>query len=352
MKLKDFEGNFYILMKHHGVPGAAVETTDSDVKSAIRAVKKLMAKDRVSTAALKKSHAELAAELTKMLPEIARHGTAVSSKGEFYDQETFDNDLVLCAVYDHIANGKTIAITDNIGPGANDTVHEWRDGGFVNEGVKLDQDIIDLVKIYSDEGKTPAEIAKALNLKKQKVENILHRYYPERKNKRLPLAYVLNNNDRQEIVSKFKNGDDLRQLGRSYGVDGNTAQAIVKNILGQEEYNNEIKRRQSSSGKIMANKITSEMMDTIRKLYVQGKTQQYISDYLNNVIAAPTVIKAMKRQPDYEELRAKRDEITRKIKHGPVATTGFTRPGEIGVGGIKGPNSRHRSGVDWPKYGE
>jgi hypothetical protein len=124
MKLKDFEGNFYILMKHHGVPGAAVETTDSDVKSAIRAVKKLMARDRVSTAALKKSHAELAAELTKMLPEIARHGTAVSSKGEFYDQETFDNDLVLCAVYDHIANGKTIAITDNIGPGANDTVHE------------------------------------------------------------------------------------------------------------------------------------------------------------------------------------------------------------------------------------
>lgn len=124
MKLKDFEGNFYILMKHHGVPGAAVETTDSDVKSAIRAVKKLMARDRVSTAALKKSHAELAADLAKMLPEIARRGNAVSSKGEFYDQETFDNDLVLCAVYDHIANGKTIAITDNIGPGANDTVHE------------------------------------------------------------------------------------------------------------------------------------------------------------------------------------------------------------------------------------
>jgi hypothetical protein len=224
---------------------------------------------------------------------------------------------------------------------------------FITETQKpLDQDIIDLVKIYSDEGKKPAEIVKALNLTPKQVEGILYKYYPERKNKVLKLARALNNDDRQEIVSKFKNGEDLMSLSRSYGIDDNTVVAIVKNILGQEEYNTEIKRRRSTIGKNVPNKVTPEITDTIRKLYVQGKTLRYISDYLNNVINDTAVHQVMKRQPDYAEIRAKRDEITRKVKHSPVAATGFTRPGEIDVGGIKGPNSRHRSGVSWPKYGE
>jgi hypothetical protein len=224
---------------------------------------------------------------------------------------------------------------------------------FITEaGKRLDQDIIDLVKIYSDEGKKSAEIAKDLNLSVHSVAGILQRHYLERKNKRLMLARALNNDDKQEMVSKFKNGDDLRQVGRSYGIDGNAVIDIVKNILGQEEYNNEIKRRQSTIGKRVSHKITPEMMGIMRNLYVQGKKLQDISDYFNNIIGATAVIHAMERQPDYAELRAKRDENTRKVKHSPVATTGFTRPGEIGVGRIKGPGSGHRSGVNWPKYGE
>lgn len=83
-----------------------------------------MKKDKVSVQMLRDVQANLASELTKMLPEIIRHGNAVSSSGDFYDKQTFDNDLILCAVYDHIANGKEIAITNNIGPGSGDKVHE------------------------------------------------------------------------------------------------------------------------------------------------------------------------------------------------------------------------------------
>lgn len=223
---------------------------------------------------------------------------------------------------------------------------------FITETKRTDQDIIDLVKIYFDEGKKPAEIANALNLTPRQVRKILDKYYSDRKNKILKLAQALNNDDKQEIVLKFKNGEDLISLSRSYGISPKAVMTVVKNILGQEEYNYELKRRQSTSGKYIKNKITPEMADIIRKLYVQGKTLQDISNYFNNVINYQAVSQAMKRQPDYEELRAKRDEITRKVKHSPVATTGFTRPGEIGVGRIKGPSSRHTSGVNWPKYGE
>ncbi len=125
MKINDVvKKPFYILMTNHGVKGAAVEVNDADIQRGIREVRQLMRRDKISTAKLKKIHAELAAALTKMLPDIMRHGNAVSPTGEFYDQQKFDDDLVACAIYDFLANGKQIGITDNIGPGPGDKVHE------------------------------------------------------------------------------------------------------------------------------------------------------------------------------------------------------------------------------------
>ena len=224
---------------------------------------------------------------------------------------------------------------------------------FITEGgYPIDQDTIDLIKIYTDEGKTPKEIAKALNLQISKVHNILARYYPERKNKILNLVLALTDNDKQEIVSKFKNGEDLHKLSRSYGISRPAAASIIKNILGQEEYNYEIIQRQLTRGKQLPNKITPEMMDTIRKLYVTGMTLNDISVAVDNIVTGQAIDYAIRRDKDFEQLHAARLERKRKINTGGVATTGFTRPGEIDVGRIKGPNSRHRSGVDWPKYGE
>jgi hypothetical protein len=125
MRIEDLEGKpLYIMMSNHGVNGVAVQTTHADIQNAIRDVKRLMKRDKVTQNQLKQIHANLAEQLKKMAMDIARHGNAISSTGEFYDKQTYDNDLVACAIYDHIANGKPIAITDNIGPGPGSKIHE------------------------------------------------------------------------------------------------------------------------------------------------------------------------------------------------------------------------------------
>ena len=95
----------------------------------------------------------------------------------------------------------------------------------------------------------------------------------------------------------------------------------------------------------------NKILNKIKELYVAGNTLRDISAHFDNLINHHSVHAAMKRQPDYAELRAKRDERTRKVKHEPVATTKIHRPGVIDPQGVHGPNSRQRSGVDWPKYG-
>ena len=206
---------------------------------------------------------------------------------------------------------------------------------------RLDQDTIDLVKISSDEGKTPAEIAKDLNLSDNSVASILARYYPERVNKAVYMAHALTDDDKKEIVLRFKNGDTTKNLAKAYAVSGPTIIELLQSVLGKDVYNNEIKRRKSLSGTSIPNKITPKMLTTIRDLYTQGKTLQDISDYFDNIIGGPTVHVAMKRQPDYAELRAKRDERKRKINTGSVATTKIHRPGTIDNQHSKGPNSKH-----------
>lgn len=124
MKVKDLIGKpFYIMMGPHGVKGAAVETDHNQVQEAIREVRKGMRQSGTSQDVVREIHRHLANELTNMLPQIMRHGSAMDSSGEFYDREKFDNDLIFCAVYDHLANGKQIAITDSIGPRQGDKVH-------------------------------------------------------------------------------------------------------------------------------------------------------------------------------------------------------------------------------------
>lgn len=110
-------------MAAHGVKGAVVEVNDADIRSSIREVRKNMLRDGVTIEMLRSIQADLASQLSKMLVDIARHGSAMSSTGEFYDRQKFDDDLVACAIYDHVANGTPIAITDNIGPKSGDMVN-------------------------------------------------------------------------------------------------------------------------------------------------------------------------------------------------------------------------------------
>lgn len=223
---------------------------------------------------------------------------------------------------------------------------------FVSEGsgYKLDQDIIDLVKISWDEGKKPKAIAADLGLSSTQVGNILKKYYPSRPGRMLALASGLTDQDKNSIVSRFLNNDTIQNMSKEYSVSTDTVTGILKNKLG-DRYYTEINKRKNTPGNQLSNKITPEMLSKMGELYAAGKQIVDIAHYFDNVVTAQSIPVAIRRLPDYEELRAKREENTRKVKHSPVVTTRKTPAGIDGNQRSKGPQSRHTSGVNWPKYG-
>jgi hypothetical protein len=210
---------------------------------------------------------------------------------------------------------------------------------------RLDQDTIDLVKISSDEGKNPAEIATDLNIPVTRVWSILNRFYPERSNKTLYLALALTDDDKKDMVSKFQSGATVHSLADLYSIGPSSVIRLLQDAIGQEAFNNELERRKSSPGFKHPNKITPEILATIRRLYVQGKTFDNIADQIDNIVSSSRICVIMGKQPDYAELRAKRDEKTRKVKHSPVVTTKKTPAGIDGNQHSKGPGSKHTYGM-------
>jgi hypothetical protein len=99
------KNTIFIACDAHGVAGAGVEITQLKLQRDIKAVKKQWTKEQA-----KKLHTILANTLSAMLPEIMAHGCATDAYGEFYTKETFDQDLVCLAIYDHIGNGKQISL--------------------------------------------------------------------------------------------------------------------------------------------------------------------------------------------------------------------------------------------------
>jgi hypothetical protein len=214
-----------------------------------------------------------------------------------------------------------------------------------------DQDTIDLVKMSWDKGNTPAQIAKDLGLPNKAVTNILFRHYPSRIRLQYNIASALTTDDHNDITSRFLNDESMTEISNDYSISPKSIQKVLKNKLGIDKYNTEMAKRKTEPGNVIHNKITPAMLVKIRELYAAGKTLAYISDHFDNVIGISAIHTAMGRQPDYAELRAKRDERTRKVKHSPVATTNKTPAGIVDNQRLRGPGSRQRSGVDWPKYG-
>lgn len=95
----------YIACGAHGVQGASVEYSHLKLQRDIKAAKKLYTKQEAQ-----QLHKILSMTLSAMLPNIMSTGQAVDSYGEHYTRETFDQDLVCLAVYDHIGNNKQIAL--------------------------------------------------------------------------------------------------------------------------------------------------------------------------------------------------------------------------------------------------
>ena len=72
------------------------------------AIKEEIRRGSISKDMIKQMHLNLVKELKAMLPAIMKGESPTDSHGEVYTKQTFDDDLIHLAVYDHLANGKRI----------------------------------------------------------------------------------------------------------------------------------------------------------------------------------------------------------------------------------------------------
>jgi hypothetical protein len=266
----------------------------------------------------------------------------VTEASNKYDQQTID--LIKTRRDNRVSVPK---IANELGLSVNQVQHIL--GRYYTDREKqrrpIDTDTIDLVKRLWDQGKKSKAIATELGLTISSVRGILTRFYKSRPGLIISMVGALTDEDRAGIVSEFLNSHTTTKIADAYGVSLSTILDVLQNELGVERYNAEMAKRKAAPGVQIRYKITPEMLVKMRELYAAGKTLAYISDHFANVITTTAIGPAMKRQPDYAEIRAKRDENTRKVKHSPVATTKITRAGEVDNLRSKGPGNKNTWGM-------
>jgi len=218
--------------------------------------------------------------------------------------------------------------------------------------VKLTPDRLKDIKDAYDLGFSLKEIGTLVNTSPGQIGNIIAKFYPERTPRIVHVAKAATPEDKKLAIDSWNAGNGIKNIANSLGVDSAAILNWLTDELGADAIKKEQERRKSVSGPLHTpNKVTPEIRDKIRELYVTGMTLDDIAIAIGGIIASRNVESAMTREPDYAELRAARDARKQKVKTGNVATTKIYRPGTIGNQRSKGPQSRHTSGVDWPKYG-
>lgn len=212
---------------------------------------------------------------------------------------------------------------------------------------KLTPDEIKDLRDAYDAGYTLAEIGILIGRKPSQVGNLILQYYPERKPRRVHVAKAATDDDKQKTIQMWKDGSTIKVIANAVGVDHTTVSRWLNDEFGEDAIAREQQRRRETGGSIrIGHKVTPEMREKMRELYVTGMTLSDIADQLGNVIDPRNVLANMVKEPDYKELRAKRDERTqRKVNTGSPATTKIYRPGTIGNRQHKGPGSKHTSGM-------
>jgi hypothetical protein len=213
-----------------------------------------------------------------------------------------------------------------------------------NKAALVDKNTIELVKAAWDQGKSPTEIASQLNLKNKFVDSILLRFYPDRNNKVVQWSLALSDDDKKKIAADFLDGKTVLALTKEYGVSSAGIVSVIQQQIGNENYKNEIEKRKATPGVRAKDKLSQPQIAKIRDMYANGVTILDIITYFDGVVSPATIERNMLKQPDYAELRAKRDERKRKINTGSVATTKIHRPGVIDPQGYKGPGTIHTWG--------
>lgn len=211
---------------------------------------------------------------------------------------------------------------------------------------------IDDVKWAYDQGDSFEEISAMTGIAYNDVSNILTRHYPERKRRREHLKSALLTSDIEKILDLFAENMPISRIADEIGVAASTVQLAIADTFGKDALDAELARRRATPGLRMRNKVTPEIMDIMRREYAQGKTPNEISELLGRVISYATVLNYLRKEPDWEDLRAKWEERNRAVRHAPVATTRVYRGGTGGNERLKGPGSSHRYGVQWQRTRE
>lgn len=216
---------------------------------------------------------------------------------------------------------------------------------FVPKKLTADQ-IKDLRDAY-DAGFTVAEIGTLIGKTPSQTGNLILQYYPDRKPRRVHAAKAATDDDKQKIIQMWNDGSTIKVIANAVGVDHTTVSRWLNDEFGEDAIAREQQRRRETGGSIrIGHKVTPEMREKMRELYVTGMTLSDIADRLGNVVDPRNVLANMVKEPDYKELRAKRDERTQsKVNTGSPATTKIYRPGTIGNRQHKGPGSKHTSGM-------
>lgn len=220
--------------------------------------------------------------------------------------------------------------------------------------VKMTPERLQDIKDAYDLGYSLKEMGQLFNTSGAQIGNILTKYYPERKPRLVHVAKAATQEDKAAAFELWNNGIGIRGIAKKIGVDADAIKNWLADQYGQDAVDQEQERRKTIGGSSlrMPNKVTPEMKEKMRKLYVTGMILRDIADALDNVVDPRTVLAAMSREPDFEELKAIRDERKQKVKMKMDATATIYRPGTIGNRRSKGPQNRHTWGVSWPKYGE
>jgi len=209
---------------------------------------------------------------------------------------------------------------------------------------KLDDDLIDLVKLLWDEGKTQAEIGQYLSMKPANVHTLLARYYPDRPRVIARPGRELSASARTEIVNDFVQGLSVKEIGRKYGVSNNLIVHELETHLGNE-YQNEIARRRAVPGQMVSNKISAENLAKMIDMYRQGMGPKDIAIHFDNIAHPTSILRAIRRQPNYAELRKEWEKRRSDVRPSVAATRQVYRPGTIGNLRSKGPGSPSAYGM-------
>lgn len=213
--------------------------------------------------------------------------------------------------------------------------------------VKMTPERLKDIKDAYDQGWSLKDIGELVGTSHSQIGNILTKYYPDRKPRIIHAAKAASPEDKTAAFDLWDSGIGIRGIAKKLGVDPDAIKNWLTDKYGQEAIDQEQERRRSTGGSSlrMPHKVTPEMKQKMRELYVTGMILRDIADALGNVVDPRTVLAAMSREPDFEELRAAREERTQAIKKRGPTTTNIHRPGTIGNLRSKGPGSKHTHGM-------